>query len=140
MRIGKRLILMAKTDKKRPEIINILEQPAVDLEAIVPEAEELDNIEAAMGKVAETLNTTRKSNIGSAPGEPAQRQVLIRASVRDHERWKQCAEMKGMALSELIRELCNNLAVEMLECSHPAEFRRTYKWSDTCTRCNTRLR
>lgn len=134
---------MARTDKKRPEIINILAQPVVEIDDIagdVPDAEELDNIEAAMDKVAENLNTTRKSNIGSTPGEPAQRQVLIRASARDHDRWKQCAEMKGMALSELIRELCNNLAVEMLECSHPREFRRTYKWSDTCTRCNTRLR
>lgn len=125
---------MARPEKERPEIINILQQP------VVPFEPEEDNIEAAMEKIAETLTPTRKSNIGSTPGEPAQRQVLIRATVRDHERWKQCAELRGVALSELIRELCNNLATEMLDCSHPMEFRRTYKWSDTCLRCNTRLR
>ena len=125
---------MARPEKERPEIINILKQP------VVPFEPEEDNIEAAMEKIAETLTPTRKSNTGSSPGEPAQRQVLIRATVRDHERWKQCAEMRGIALSELVRELCNNLAIEMLDCSHPMEFRRTYKWSDTCLRCNTRLR
>lgn len=125
---------MARPEQERPEIINILKQP------VVPFEPEEDNIEAAMDKIAETLTPTRKSNTGSTPGEPAQRQVLIRATVRDHERWKQCAEIRGMALSELVRELCNNLAVEMLDCSHPMEFRRTYKWSDTCLRCNTRLR
>jgi hypothetical protein len=165
MIIGKRLIIMARTSKQRPEIVDILAQPSASIQSITPDSDEpletevtyvdnidrilvpkgpvetvADNIEAAMHKVAETLGTTRKSNIGSTPGEPAQRQVLIRASVRDHDRWKQCAEIKGMALSELIRELCNNLAVEMLECSHPPQFRRTYKWSDTCTKCNTRLR
>jgi hypothetical protein len=133
---------MARTNKNRPEIINILEQPVAPIdETIAPTPEEqFDNIEAAMDKIAETIGTSRRTNTGSEPGEPAQRQVLIRASVRDHERWKKCAEMKGVALSELIRELCNKLAIEMLECTHPREFRKTYKWSDTCLRCNTRLR
>jgi hypothetical protein len=131
---------MARPKQERPEIINILEQPAVDIESILPGDEEADNIEAVMGKIAETITPTRKSNTGSTPGEPAQRQVLIRATARDHERWKKCAELRGLALSELIRELCNNLATEMLDCPHPLEFRRTYRWSDTCMRCNTRLR
>lgn len=131
---------MARPKRERPEIINILEQPVIEIESIIPDQQDLDNIEAVMGRIAETITPTRKSNTGSTPGEPAQRQVLIRATTRDHERWKKCAEMRGVALSELVRELCNNLAVEMLDCSHPMEFRRIYKWSDTCLRCNTRLR
>lgn len=143
----KRLILMTEASKDMPEFINLLDFPeGVDPEigidkSIIPEGEEAqDNIEAAMDKIAETLTPTRKTNTGSKPGEPAQRQVLLRASVHDHERWKKAAEMKGMALSELIRELCNNAAAEALDCMHPREFRKTYKWSDTCLKCNTRLR
>jgi len=155
---------MSKVKKSQPEFINILGIPVENIEPeIVPvpaekdgfveiEVEEIDevhaehtvqgngNLEAAMNKVAETLNLTRKINTGSKPGEPAQRQVLIRASVTDHENWKRTAEIRGVALSELIRELCNIAAKEALECQHPAEFRKTYKWSDTCLKCNTRLR
>lgn len=108
--------------------------------ALVSNASFTDNLEAAMNKVAGALKHTRKPNTGSTPGEPAQRQVLIRASARDHDRWKQSAEVHGMALSELIRELCNNFAELTLDCQHPAEFRRTYSWSDICLKCNTRLR
>lgn len=108
--------------------------------ALISNASFVDNLEAAMSKVAGALKHTRKPNTGSTPGEPAQRQVLIRASARDHDRWKQSAEVHGMALSELIRELCNNFAILTLDCQHPAEFRRTYSWSDTCLKCNTRLR
>jgi hypothetical protein len=131
-----------KVDEPAP----VIQQEANDsveaeVEQVVEEnVVEQSNLEAAMNKVAETLNLTRKVNTGSKPGEPAQRQVLIRASVTDHERWKKTAEARGLALSELIRELCNAAATEELECTHPAEFRKTYKWSDTCYKCNTRLR
>lgn len=141
---------MSKTIKSQPEFINLLDIPVPtskeeeaeeSVEPVVEdEQKETGNMEAAMSKVAETLNLTRKTNTGSKPGEPAQRQVLLRASVADHERWKATAEAKGMALSELIRELCNTAAKEMLDCQHPAEFRKTYKWSDTCLKCKTRLR
>ena len=113
----------------------------IEAEVVTENGDEAQgNMAAAMNKVAETLNLNRKKNTGSKTGEPAQRQVLIRASAEDHERWKKTAEAKGVALSELIRELCNTAAREALECLHPAEFRKTYKWSDTCLKCNTRLR
>lgn len=136
----------APKKKKVDEPTPVIQQEAndsveVEVEPVVEEnVVEQSNLEAAMNKVAETLNLTRKVNTGSKPGEPAQRQVLIRASVTDHERWKKTAEARGLALSELIRELCNAAATEELECTHPAEFRKTYKWSDTCYKCNTRLR
>lgn len=141
---------MSKPNNSQPEFINLLDIPVPtikekDIEELVEldvedEQEEPGNMEAAMSKVAETLSLTRKTNTGSKVGEPAQRQVLLRASAADHERWKKTAEAKGMALSELIRELCNIAAAETLDCTHPAEFRKTYKWSDTCLKCNTRLR
>jgi len=153
---------MSKPENTKPEIINLLDFPegksnvmaeipvivkAIDIpEAVVAEeiveddVKEQGNMAAAMNKVAETLNLNRKKNTGSKTGEPAQRQVLLRASAEDHDRWKKTAELRGVALSELIRELCNIAAAETLDCQHPAEFRKTYKWSDTCLKCNTRLR
>jgi hypothetical protein len=153
---------MSKPENIKPEIINLLDFPegeskviadipvivkAVDIpEAVVAkeivkdDVKEQGNMAAAMNKVAETLNLNRKKNTGSKTGEPAQRQVLLRASAEDHDRWKKTAELRGVALSELIRELCNLAAQEALDCTHPAEFRQTYKWSDTCLKCNTRLR
>ena len=157
---------MIKPRNGQPEFINLLDPPpknrhvvkptpTVEEEASVPVDVPVDvevepvveesvvehgNMAAAMNKVAETLNLNRKKNTGSKTGEPAQRQVLIRASAEDHERWKKTAEAKGVALSELIRELCNIAAKEALDCTHPPEFRKTYKWSDTCHKCNTRLR
>ena len=153
---------MNKPDNSKPEFINLLDfpegesmviadMPVIEKEAVVPatvvvedivkeDVKEQGNMAAAMNKVAETLNLNRKKNTGSKTGEPAQRQVLLRASAEDHDRWKKTAEMRGVALSELIRELCNIAAKEALDCTHPPEFRKTYKWSDTCHKCNTRLR
>ena len=153
---------MNKPDNSKPKFINLLD-PTATLEQVEPSiptiqedadspeaipvedifeetAKEQGNMAAAMNKVAETLNLNRKKNTGSKTGEPAQRQVLLRASAEDHDRWKKTAELRGVALSELIRELCNVAAKEALDCIHPAEFRKTYKWSDTCLKCNTRLR
>lgn len=135
----------AKIELVEPPVPTIQEDTdsptAITVEDIVEDtAKEQGNMSAAMNKVAETLNLNRKKNTGSKTGEPAQRQVLLRASAEDHDRWKKTAELRGVALSELIRELCNIAAQEALDCIHPAEFRKTYKWSDTCLKCNTRLR
>lgn len=44
-----------------------------------------DNLEPAMDKVAETLVPSRKKVAGSKEGDPAQSQILIRATKEDHE-------------------------------------------------------
>lgn len=101
---------------------------------------EPDNIEAAMDKVAETTSLGRSSNVGSEAGDPAQRQVLIRATNSDHDRWKRAAATQGVSLSEFIRDCLNQRTKELLECSHPLEKRKWYPWSETCMACGERLR
>jgi len=44
-----------------------------------------DNIDAAMDKVAETLDMSINRNLED-DGEPSQKQVLFRASEREHRR------------------------------------------------------
>lgn len=99
-----------------------------------------DNIEAAMDRVAETLEPTRKPNTGSVPGEPAQKQVLIRATDFDHQRWKDAAARSGVSIAEFVRKACNDAAARELDCSHPIEFRVVYPWSERCKKCNIKLR
>ena len=99
-----------------------------------------DNLEAAMEQVARTTRLSRKANTGSTPGAPAEKQVLIRASEADHERWKQAAEFVGKSLAEFVREVMNAKAAELLDCQHPLEYRRQYPWSDVCLKCGKRLK
>lgn len=102
--------------------------------------EELDNIDAAMDAVASTMSMGRKKAGTGKIGEPTQKQVLIRATDRDHARWKQTADIKGISVAEMIRELCNRAASETLDCQHPMEFRKQYPWAEICLKCDTRLR
>jgi hypothetical protein len=100
----------------------------------------IDNIEAAMSKVAEVIEPTIGPSTGSEEGETASKQVLIRATERDHERWKRAAEKEGISMSEFIRNCCNNAAGDILECQHPVEMRKTYPWSERCLSCGVRIR
>ena len=102
--------------------------------------DEFDNIEAAMDKVAETLEPTRKTNTGSSPGEPAMKQVIVRATESDQDKWKRAAEKQGVSMAEFVRRVCNEAASDELDCKHPAQYRKSYPWSERCTKCNTRLR
>lgn len=99
-----------------------------------------DNLAAAMNKVLETMEPTRPHHTNTNDGETTQRQVLLRATERDHDRWKQSAAIQGISTSEFIRTSCNVAAAAVLDCLHPAQFRKTYPWSDFCLKCNTRLR
>ena len=99
----------------------------------------IDNVEAAMDKFAETLDPKVSTAISDDDG-PADKQVLIRSTARDHERWKLAAEREGKSLSAFIREIVNSSVTEILDCSHPMEFRQNYPWSETCLKCGTRLR
>jgi predicted HicB family RNase H-like nuclease len=103
-------------------------------------SDEQDNIEAAMDKVASSMKLTRKSNTGSVPGEPAQKQVMVRATEADHDKWKRAAEREGKSMAEFIRDVCNEASKEALECRHPPEFRKSYPWSEFCLKCNHRIR
>ena len=52
-----------------------------------------DNIEAAMDHVAETIEPTRSPNTNSQDGKTANKQVIVRATEEDHERWKAAANV-----------------------------------------------
>ena len=99
-----------------------------------------DNIEAAMEKVAESTSMGVSSNVNATSDQPANKQVMIRATEFDHSRWKDAAENKGVSLSEFIRETLNRKAEELLDCNHPYPYRKTYPWSEMCLKCGVRLR
>lgn len=97
--------------------------------------EEMDNLEAAMDAVAETIAPTRKSKTGAKDGEPAAKQVLLRATEDDHARWKEAAERKGVSMAEFIRDAVNAATKELIDCSHPSNMKRFYPWATTCLQC-----
>lgn len=99
-----------------------------------------DNLEQAMNKVAETLTPSRKKVPRTQEGEPAQSQILIRASKEDHELIKQAAEHEGKSMSEFIREVAVGKANELVNCQHPLTHRKSYPWSEFCLKCGQRLR
>jgi predicted HicB family RNase H-like nuclease len=101
--------------------------------------EQIDNLDAAMAKVAEGITPTRKKNTGSAPGEPAQKQVIVRVTDADHEIWKSSAEKSGMSMAEFIRLAVNDACVKAGDCQHPVESRKNYPWATFCLSCNKRL-
>jgi len=101
---------------------------------------EEDNLNSAVDHVAETMKLSRVSNIGSKPGAPASKQVLIRAIEGDHLRWKEAAEKSGVTLSEFIREALNAAAKDLLECSHPLEYRRWNLRGERCLKCGMKIR
>ena len=111
---------------------------AAALSQKIYDAEVEDNVEAAMDKVAETLNTKISTKISDDDG-PADKQILIRSTAKDHERWKVAAEREGKSLSGFVRDLVNLSVTEILDCSHPEEYRERYPWSERCTKCDTRL-
>ena len=97
-----------------------------------------DNIEAAMHDIAEDMDLT-VSAMSKEDDGPADKQVLIRATEHDRERWKRAAEVAGVSLSALVREVMNAKATDILDCSHPPAFRKVYPWAEFCTKCDMRL-
>lgn len=102
--------------------------------------EEIDNLDAAMDKIAETLTPTRGKSTGAKDGDAAQAQVIVRTTEEERERWKSAAAKAGMSMSEWIRSLCTKEAGQVLECQHPKNMRLSYPWSETCLQCGKRLR
>lgn len=92
-----------------------------------------------MDKVTENLNPTVKT-INKDDDGPADKQVLIRTTETERNKWKLAAEKEGLNLSQFIRDTINARAKELLECTHPTDQRRFYPWAEFCLKCNTRLR
>ena len=98
-----------------------------------------DNVEAAMHDLAESMDLTVSTKVSDDDG-PADKQILIRATEHDRERWKRAAEVAEVSLSALIRETMNIKVADILDCSHPMEFRVSYPWAEHCKKCGSRLR
>lgn len=94
----------------------------------------------AIDKVMEENKDISISNPATANGETVDKQVLIRASETDRDRWKQAAEKGGLTLSAWIRDSLNKSASDALDCPHPLNFRRFYPWAEICLSCHTRLK
>lgn len=110
---------------------------------------EVDNLETAMEKVAETLTPTRsrlvgkkkKDKDGTELSSTAQEQVLFRASREDKTRWEDCAQKLGLSMAEFLRVSANEKTdKEMATCDHPLSFRRSFPWMEECLKCGVRLR
>jgi predicted HicB family RNase H-like nuclease len=101
--------------------------------------DEIDNLDAAMDKVAEDL-TPSVAPMSKDDDAPADKQVLIRATDHDKERWKRSADKEQVSMSQWIRDTLNAKAVDILDCNHPTNMRRYYPWAEFCLKCNTRLR
>lgn len=100
---------------------------------------EESNIHAAMDRAIQSgdmsIRPIQKDDDG-----PAGKQVLIRTTDQDRDRWKLAAESEGLTLSAWIRTTLNIAARNILECDHPMAMTRFYPWATICTKCGKRLR
>jgi hypothetical protein len=100
--------------------------------------DEETNIRAAMDKVAETINPT-VSGISKQDDGPADKQVLIRTTDFERDRWKMASNNEQITLSAWIRDTLNNEAKRILECNHPAPDVIFYPWAHLCKKCGQRI-
>jgi hypothetical protein len=114
----------------------------IDKERInVPEEENeqpQENIVEAINRVASSMEMNI-SPIAKQDDGPIDKNVLIRTTENDRDRWKQAADLCGMNLSAWIRGLLNDEARRLLECNHPMELMKIYPWAKICGKCNKRL-
>lgn len=100
--------------------------------------EEQDNLKVAVNKVAESMDMTVSNAVGD--DGPSTKQIIVRTTDVDHERWKMAAHKTGMSMSQFIRDSVNLKVSETLDCQHPLNMRRYYPWAEFCLKCNTRIR
>lgn len=103
------------------------------------EEPEFDNLVAAVAREAESKDKSISTEISPEDG-PADKNILIRLSAKDRERWKQAADKMGLTVSQMIRDTVNAKVTDVIDCSHPINQRRYYPWSEFCLACGTRLR
>lgn len=100
---------------------------------------EESNMHAAMERAMQSGDMSIRP-IAKDDNGTADKQVLIRTTEQDREKWKQASELEGATLSSWIRTTLNNAARNLLECDHPMNMTRFYPWATICTKCGKRLR
>lgn len=96
------------------------------------------NLISAMNHVAE--NTSMSVSPMQKPDDaPADKQVLIRATEYDRDRWKNASNKVGVTLSSWIRDTLNKEAASVLDCPHPDHQVRYYPWATICLECGQRF-
>lgn len=96
------------------------------------------NLIAAMNHVADNLDPT-VSPMQKIDDAPADKQVLIRATEYDRDRWKNASTKSFISLSLWIRETLNKEAANVLDCPHPPHQMRYYPWATICLECSKRF-
>ena len=97
-----------------------------------------NNMKAAMSKVVES-DDFRIKQIPDGEDNVVDKQVLIRVSEKDRQRWKSASEISGKTLSSWIRDILNQEASNLLDCPHPLNEIKYYPWAQICTRCGLRI-
>jgi len=103
---------------------------------VAPDAQ--DNLKVAVDKVAESMDMT-VSNVVGEDG-PSTKQIIVRTTDTEHERWKAASQKVGKSMSQFIRDSVSAKVSETLDCQHPINMRRYYPWAEFCLKCNTRIR
>ena len=103
------------------------------------EEQALNNVAAAMDRVADAIKPTIARGTRTDDGTPSDKQVLIRTTDAERDRWKEAASHEQLTLSSWIRNVLNNEAKRILECDHPMNMMRFYPWAKICTKCGQRL-
>ena len=98
---------------------------------------EISNLVAAIDREAHG-DKSISTEVSPEDG-PADKNILVRLTNKDRERWKEASEKIGVTMSQLIRDAVNVKVIEVLDCSHPTNMRRYYPWSEFCLKCSTRI-
>lgn len=102
------------------------------------EMNRMDNLDAAMAHVADSIEPTIHRSTGATDDDPIQ-QVLIRAPKSSHARWKDAAARLGVSLAQYVRDLCDAKAAELLDCVHPQSAIRINRWGHFCGTCGQQI-
>ena len=98
---------------------------------------EISNLVAAIDREAHG-DKSISTDVSPEDG-PADKNILVRLTNKDRERWKEASEKIGVTMSQMIRDAVNVKVIEVLDCSHPTNMRRYYPWSEFCLKCSTRI-
>jgi hypothetical protein len=96
----------------------------------------MSNIKIAMDKISETMESKIPLSVTN-DGGPADKQVLIRTTEQEREKWKMASEKDGLNLSAWIRKHLNEQSEKVLTCQH--EVVKSYPWATICVKCRQRL-